>query len=145
MVKGLDYVHSQSVVHGDIKPANILIDFQARAKLSDFGSAAVLPSGTKLVQLGEVRRPACACHTGRCVSNSMSSVLFTRQCPGTPQFTAPEVFGLDKTGTYDGFAADVYALGATLFTLVVGHPPFSATTVLKLAEIVQSTDATIPP
>lgn len=55
MVKGLDYVHAQRVIHGDIKPANILIDFQARAKLSDFGSSAVIPHGSQLVKMGEVR------------------------------------------------------------------------------------------
>ncbi|KAA0150348.1 hypothetical protein FNF29_05360 [Cafeteria roenbergensis] len=104
VLRGLEYLHFQRVVHRDIKPANILVSDSGEAKLADFGVAAVLPEGATSL----------------------------RDVQGTPAFMAPELFG--DIEEYDGFAVDIWALGATLFNLVTGRPPFLASSQMELAE-----------
>lgn len=87
--------HAAGVVHGDVKPANILVGYNDTVKITDFGVSRVVEDVTGTV-------------TGTFV--------------GTPAYLAPEVAqGKDVT-----FAADVYALGATLYTAVEGTPPAGA-------------------
>jgi serine/threonine protein kinase/serine/threonine protein phosphatase PrpC len=114
-LRGLEYLHFQRVVHRDIKPANILVDAEGNAKLADFGVAAVLPEGeTRL-----------------------------RDVQGTPAFMAPELFSVDMMD-YNGFAVDVWALGATLYNLVTGRPPFLASSQMELAEKLQNERPSFP-
>lgn len=56
---------------------------------------------------------------------------------GTPAFMAPELF--DESPLYSGQAVDIWALGATLYTMVVGHPPFMANNEHELVEKLRST------
>jgi serine/threonine protein kinase/serine/threonine protein phosphatase PrpC len=106
LVAGLEYLHFQGVVHRDIKPSNILIASDGTAKLADFGASAITRDGTDL--LTEVK--------------------------GTPAFQPPEVFTLEGAAKYHGFAADIWALGATLHTMVVGIPPYMADNEFELVE-----------
>lgn len=87
--------HAAGVIHRDIKPANILLSPQGTAKLSDFGIAKDL--------------------------NDMSSVTSTGQGMGTLSYVAPEQAMEAKTV---GPAADLYSLGASLYHLIGGEPPF---------------------
>ncbi len=58
---------------------------------------------------------------------------------------APELFSYtDGADSYDGFAADIYSLGATLYTLAFGCPPFMANTELELAEMIIHTPVAFP-
>ena len=82
-------LHQKGVIHGDLKPANIIVDSAARPWLIDFGLAQ--GSATEGDAIG-----------------------------GTPAFMAPELF----TGSSPSVATDVYALAATLWSLLVGHAPF---------------------
>ena len=109
---GLEYLHFQGIVHRDIKPSNILVAADGTCKLADFGTAAISRDGTDL--LDEVR--------------------------GTPAFQPPEVFDTidDSTNRYHGFLADVWALGATLHTMVVGVPPYMAANEVELIERLRS-------
>ena len=98
VAQALESLHAASVVHGDIKPSNLLVvpapshaDRPLGVRLLDFGLAAVL---------------------GR----------DARGHRGTPGYAAPEIV----RGDLPSSAADLYGLGATLFTLVVGRPPFEA-------------------
>lgn len=90
---GLAVAHARGTVHRDVKPGNILISDDGRAKISDFGIARTEGEET-LTQAG----------------------MFT----GTPNYIAPEV----ARGREAGPAADVWALGATLFAAVEGRPPY---------------------
>jgi len=88
--------HEVGVLHRDIKPSNVLLDADGQPKLTDFGLAKRLDSDQSLTNTG--------------------SVL------GTPGFMSPEqARGLRELTP----AADVYSLGATLFALLSGKPPFS--------------------
>jgi uncharacterized RDD family membrane protein YckC len=98
---GLREAHRNGITHRDIKPSNLMIDGHGMVKVLDFGLAAGA--------LGEVA-------DGPVAQTSLA---------GTPLYMAPE----QGRGEPVDFRADVYALGATLFHLVSGHPPFEADTV----------------
>ena len=103
---GLQYLHSKSVIHCDIKPENILVESDGTAKLSDFGTAVLLCSQQQ------------ASSTPR--SHPLHSV--GARC-GTPLFMAPEVLlgGGDKVSP----AVDVWALGCTVMVLFTGRLPWA--------------------
>jgi WD40 repeat protein len=100
LARAVQAAHAKQVIHRDLKPANVLLTEDGTPKVTDFGLAK------KLDVPGQTQ-------TG--------SVL------GTPSYMAPEQAG----GSKDiGPAADVYALGAILYELLTGHPPFKAATAL---------------
>ncbi|XP_022756101.1 serine/threonine-protein kinase GRIK1-like isoform X1 [Durio zibethinus] len=93
IVSGLMYLHAHNIVHGDIKPDNLLISSTGMVKIGDFSVSQVFEDDDD-----ELRRS-----------------------PGTPVFTAPECcLGL----TYHGKAADTWAVGVTLYCMVLGKYPF---------------------
>jgi serine/threonine protein kinase len=102
--QALEYAHSRGVVHRDVKPDNILILPDGRAKLTDFGLAKTIDS-----QEDNLTRP-------------LSGL-------GTPQFMAPEQFSDAKSV---GPRSDIYSLGATLYTMVTGRYPFDGKTALAI-------------
>jgi serine/threonine protein kinase len=95
LASGLAALHAAGIIHRDFKPTNVLLDEEGRPKISDFGLARDTQAAFKL---------------------TTASVVL-----GTPQFMAPEQFTRSKD--VDA-RADVYALGATLFFLLTGKPPF---------------------
>ncbi len=94
--RAVEYAHSRGVLHRDLKPGNILLDDRGEPLVSDFGLAKLLDA-----------------------NNDLTRSLTTF---GTAGFIAPEQAG----GTAADFtaAADVYGLGAVLFNLLAGRPPF---------------------
>lgn len=109
VVAGLMYLHSRRIMHGDIKPENLLLSGAGQVKICDFSVS----------QRFEVNNDEL------------------RRSPGTPVYTAPEcILG----STYGGRAADVWALGVTLYCMVLGQYPFIGDTFQSTYdEIVQST------
>lgn len=109
----LSAAHGFDVIHRDIKPANLMLAGDERCLVLDFGIARLAePGGTTVTALTEV---------GMLV--------------GTAPYVAPELV----QGGPPTPAVDTYALGAVLFTLVTGHPPFEAeTALLTLAQHVHA-------
>lgn len=114
IARGLDYAHKRGILHRDIKPANILLrKSDGAALLTDFGVAGKLEQDSKgLTQTGQVI--------------------------GTPRYMSPEqvtgkVRSLDQR-------TDVYSLGATLYELLVGQPPFVSASIPQLVREIVSAD-----
>lgn len=96
----IQYAHDCGVLHRDLKPANVLVDEQDVIHITDFGLAKLIGHETGLTA------------TGAAI--------------GTPSYMAPEQAA--GRGDDHGPATDVYALGAILFTIAAGRPPFKAKT-----------------
>lgn len=108
--------HAKGLLHRDIKPQNILVDATTdRAMLTDFGLARFSSEDSGLTQAGQVL--------------------------GTPSFMPPEQIS-DSSGV--DAKADIYSLGATLYQLLTGRPPFKAATVQETLRQVILADP-VPP
>jgi eukaryotic-like serine/threonine-protein kinase len=101
LARAVEFIHSQGIVHRDLKPANVLFKADGTAKLADFGLARSFAESSNLTLDGEAL--------------------------GTPRYMAPE----QAMGRQDlGPSADIYALGAILYELLTGRPPFRGATKL---------------
>jgi serine/threonine-protein kinase len=108
------------VLHRDLKPSNILIDGEGRPHVGDFGLAKRLGADASLTQSGAI--------------------------VGTPSYMAPEQARAPSAGGRRaiGPACDVYSLGAILYQMLTGRPPFQAATALETILLVLEQDP-VPP
>ncbi|CAL9073229.1 unnamed protein product [Musa textilis] len=93
IIAGLIYLHSHGIVHGDIKPDNLLVTREGAVKIGDFSVSHAFEDGNDVL----------------CRS------------PGTPVFTAPECC---LGSSYHGKVADIWAVGVTLYCMILGCCPF---------------------
>lgn len=94
IIEGLEAAHDEGILHRDIKPSNCFLDETGRAKIGDFGISKTLETPSDLTVAGAF--------------------------VGTPEYASPEqIRGRDV-----GLQSDIYAVGATLYALVTGVPPF---------------------
>ena len=102
--RAIHYAHERGVVHRDLKPSNVLIDLRGHPYVSDFGLARRIDVDPSLTPSGALL--------------------------GTPSYMAPEQAGRASDGgkAAVGPASDVYSLGAILYHMLTGRPPFQAAT-----------------
>lgn len=108
----IDYAHSRGVLHRDIKPGNIIVGKHGETLVVDWGLAKVTGRSD----------PSADERTLRPSSSSGSAETLPGSALGTPAFMSPE----QARGEHDrlGPRSDVYSLGATLYCLLTGRPPF---------------------
>jgi eukaryotic-like serine/threonine-protein kinase len=116
IARAVDYAHHRGVLHRDLKPSNILIDREGRPHVADFGLAKRLDADAGLTTPGAI--------------------------VGTPGYMAPEQVGGGRGPI--GPASDVYGLGAILYQMLTGRPPFQAATALDTVFLVLEQDP-LPP
>ena len=116
VARTVHYAHEHGILHRDIKPGNILLDAKGEPLLTDFGLA-------RLVE-------------------SESSVTQTLDVLGTPSYMAPEQAVGNNAAVSS--ATDVYGLGAVLYQLLTGQPPFAGGTTYETIKLLEKTEPRPP-
>lgn len=113
---GVEHAHKQGIIHRDLKPSNILLTENDTAKITDFGLARQLDRNSGLTATGDVM--------------------------GTPSYMSPE----QASGRVHeiGPASDVYSMGAILYALLTGRPPFLGDSAWSTVNAVVQDKATLP-
>ena len=116
LARTVHYAHEHGVLHRDIKPGNILLDTQGEPLLTDFGLARLVESDSTLTRTLEVM--------------------------GTPAYMAPEQAAGETAKLTK--ATDIYGLGAVLYRLLTGHPPFLGGTSYETIRLLLETEPRQP-
>jgi len=116
VARTVHYAHQHGILHRDIKPGNILLDTNGEPHLTDFGLATLV--------------------------EAEDTVTHTEQIMGTPSYMAPEQAVAHKTQLTS--TTDVYGVGAVLYQLLTGHPPFAAETTYETIRLLVETDPREP-
>ena len=116
LARTVHYAHEHGILHRDIKPGNVLLDAEGEPHLTDFGLARLL--------------------------ENESTITRTLEVMGTPSYMAPEQAAGERAKLTG--ATDVYGLGAVLYQLLTGHPPFAGGTTYETIRLLLNTDPRPP-
>jgi len=134
LVGACDYMHSNSVIHRDLKLGNLMLDDNMDLRVGDFGLAALVkfPGERKKFVFPTPSTPSSwwtSADRGKCSTN--------RTICGTPNYIAPEILFDTKGG--HSFEVDIWSIGVILYTLLIGKPPFQTKDVKNIYRCVPST------
>src|SRR5206468_10030092 len=116
VARTVHYAHEHGILHRDIKPGNILLDANGEPHLTDFGLARLVEHG--------------------------STVTGSLEVMGTPSYMAPEQAVGNNAAV--GRATDVYGLGAVLYELLTGRPPFAGETTYETIHLLLDSEPRQP-
>ena len=116
LARTVHYAHEHGILHRDVKPGNVLLDAEGEPHLTDFGLARLL--------------------------ENESTITRTLEVMGTPSYMAPEQAAGERAKLTG--ATDVYGLGAVLYQLLTGHPPFAGGTTYETIRLLLNTDPRPP-
>jgi serine/threonine protein kinase len=114
--RAVQFAHERGVLHRDVKPSNVLIDETGRVRVMDFGLAKQIDAEDKLTVTGQLL--------------------------GTPSYMAPEL--ISGPAAAIGPACDVYGLGALLYELLTGQPPFRGASQVETLLAALESDPPLP-
>lgn len=116
LAEAVHYAHENGIVHRDLKPGNVLLDANGEPRITDFGLAKQTETNTAMTATGQVL--------------------------GTPSYMPPEQAAADNSRI--GPHSDVYSLGAILYALLTGRPPFQAASMVETLKQVVERDPVSP-
>jgi WD40 repeat protein/serine/threonine protein kinase/tetratricopeptide (TPR) repeat protein len=116
LARAIQYAHESGIVHRDLKPANVLLTADNTPKIADFGLAKRLDDLDTKTQTGRIL--------------------------GTPSYMAPEQ--ASGHGNRAGPAVDIYALGAILYELLTGRPPFQGESFESILNLILNAEPVAP-
>ncbi len=117
LILAIEYLHQQNVIYRDLKPENILVDLDGNIKLADFGLS----------------------------KEGIGDDDKTRSFCGSPAYLSPEVVTNKNKGSNGyGKSTDVYGMGAVMYELIVGHPPFLAEEIPEMFKKIVESELTFP-
>jgi serine/threonine-protein kinase len=116
LARAVDYAHERGIVHRDLKPANVVLTGDGVPKVTDFGLAKLREQDQGQTRTGDIL--------------GTPSYMSPEQARGTPEASAPPT--------------DIYALGAILYELLTGRPPFKGATPLSTLEQLSTQDPLAP-
>lgn len=117
LIQGVEFLHSNHVIHRDLKLGNIMVDVDGNMKIGDFGFA------TELRSEGERKKTMC----------------------GTPNYIAPEILTVERSGNGYSYEADIWSIGVILYTLMVGVPPFETSNLQTTYSRIKRCEYSFPP
>ena len=153
IICGLAYLHVHGVVHCDLKPQNLFRTNDDHIKIADFG-ASMFDKGTgidgsfKMMKKEEEQRRLSSESPASPRGGRDRAVTGGGASVGTPFFMAPELFESSDSGVMEKLvqpAVDIWSLGATLYMLVCGRPPWMGKNELELAHKIELVELTFPP
>jgi 3-phosphoinositide dependent protein kinase-1 len=130
ILDAIEHMHNRGVIHRDLKPENVLLDDQMHIKITDFGTAKLLP---------DPRKPKEATPYDPAGQDEESTRA--RSFVGTAEYVSPELL-TDKNACK---ASDLWAFGCIIYQLLTGRPPFKAGNEYQTFQKIVGLDYQFPP
>jgi eukaryotic-like serine/threonine-protein kinase len=143
IAEAVHYAHERGVLHRDLKPSNVLVDASGAPHITDFGLAKQFAAAdvSKLTSESKAQTPNSSIDQSL-ASAATEDLTITGQVLGTPNYMPPEQ--ADPRHAPTAATSDVYSLGAILYHLLTGRPPFMAETLTQTLRLVSESEPVSP-
>jgi 3-phosphoinositide dependent protein kinase-1 len=131
ILDAIEHMHNRGVIHRDLKPENVLLDDQMHIKITDFGTAKLLP---------DPRQPKDPTKSYDMAADEEESTR-ARSFVGTAEYVSPELL-TEKNACK---ASDLWAFGCIIYQLLTGRPPFKASNEYQTFQKIVALDYEFPP